>query len=497
MSKRKLVEMNSFFILSCARSGSTSLAKILNTSTNSICQSEPMPNLNVETRLAMDSKLTDEEIYKYLEESVIKRSDKFLKEYEVYGEKNVTFAPFITKMYEKLGCKFVFLKRDGRDVVTSMMNWHEQKFGNFYKEASTKGNPSNEALISAQNLLAYQDTSDFARPRPQKNDPLYYTWSRLSRFEMCSYYWSYINELYLQELSKIPREAWFELDYTNITPKRMIELSEFLGLEGLDEKKIDSMLNQKINSLSDRGLTKGKFPNWNNWDSTKRDKFDKLAANTMYKLGYYHNEITKWKPLSFGKYWEKEKGADNKWFEWMHESRKYAHDDIINFVEKKGDIESIADFGCGTAVGYCKAFDDKSFFGVDISADNINWCIENRKNPKHQYICQDFIKEPLFQKVDLVFSSGTIDNCYDVKSYISSMIESSKKYISFTLYRGWFPDLNKVEYNYNPDGYFYNDIGVSVLEKYLKELGCKDIYITPLETGKDDIIYETRVVAHV
>jgi hypothetical protein len=489
--------MNSFFILSSARSGSTSLAKILNTSSNSICQSEPMPNLNIETRLAMEGKLTDDEIYKFLEESVIGRSHEFLKEYEVYGEKNVTYAPFITKMYEKLGCKFVFLKRDGRDVVTSMMNWHEQKFGNFYKEANTKGNPSNEALISAQNLLAYQDTSDFARPRPLKNDSLYNEWNKLSRFEMCSYYWSYINELYLKELSMIPKDAWFELDYTNITPDRMIELGEFLGLDGLEKNNIDKMLNQKINSLSDRNSTSGKFLSWNNWDNDTRDKFDRFASDTMYKLDYYKDEISKWKPDNFGEYWKKQKGADNEWFEWMYDSRKYAHDDIIKLVEEKNDIESIADFGCGTAVGYCEAFKYKDFFGIDISADNINWCIENRKNPSHQYLCQDFIKEPLSQKVDLVFSSGTIDNCYDVKEYLTSMVKSSKKYISFTLYRGWFPDLDKIEYNYNPDGYFYNNIGVSILEKYLKELGCTDISITPLETGKDDIIYETRVVAHV
>ncbi len=41
-----------YFILSCARSGSTSLARILDTAGNGACVCEPVPNLNVESRLA-------------------------------------------------------------------------------------------------------------------------------------------------------------------------------------------------------------------------------------------------------------------------------------------------------------------------------------------------------------------------------------------------------------------------------------------------------------
>lgn len=491
-------QKSSFFILSCARTGSTSLAKILNTSTNSLCQSEPSPNLNREMRLAIEGKLSCEEIDRILEESVVARSREFLEKYEVYGEKNVTYAPFITKIYEKLGCKFVFIKRDGRDVVTSLMNWHGHKFGTVYREARDNGILSNEIIQVAKNLLSYQDSSDFSRPRPLNDNPLYYEWMNLSRFEMCSYYWSYINDLYLSELSKIAKDAYIELDYTNITAEKVIEVGEFLGLQGLELENIKMMLDQKINSLEDRGHSQGMFPKWNEWNSLQREQFDKFASNTMYTLGYYTDEISKWKPKTFGMYWRDKRGADNNWFTWMHKARKYAHDDLIRFVQELNtEIESIADFGCGTAVGYADAFKDKVFVGVDISENNIKWCKENRKNPKHDYICQDFIQKPLSKRVDLVFSSGTIDNSYDVKAYIKSMIDSSNKYISFTLYRGWFPNLETIEYHYNPDGYFYNDIGVSTIKRYLEELGCIDFSIVPLETLNDEILYETRVIAKV
>jgi perosamine synthetase len=59
MSQYSEIKARSFFILTCARSGSTSLSKILNEAENGVCKVEPAPNLNRETRLAMDGRLAD------------------------------------------------------------------------------------------------------------------------------------------------------------------------------------------------------------------------------------------------------------------------------------------------------------------------------------------------------------------------------------------------------------------------------------------------------
>ena len=458
--------MDSYFVLSCARSGSTSLAQILNLATNSICQSEPMPNLCIETRLAMEGKLSSAQIDEALEKSVISRVKQFENDYEVYGEKNVTYGPFVEQMYKRLGCKFIFLKRDGRDVVSSMMNWHNHKFGDYYKEAYDFGDVAPEALVAAKELLAYQDASDFSRPRPLVSSDLYLKWNSLSRFEMCSYYWSYVNDLYLEKLSKISKDDFIELDYTVATSKEVLMVVDFLELKGVEKYIVQEMLDKKINSLESRGYDKGGFPNWLSWSDEFRQKFEVFAKNTMYRLGYYADEATNWKPKGFGKYWQEQKQADNSWFEWMYNSRKYAHDDLVLFV-KNNKIKSVADFGCGTAVGYSEVFRDIEYVGVDISEGNIEWCKKNKQNFKHKYIARDFIQYPLDEKVDLVFSSGTIDNAYDVRAFIKAMVDSSKKCITFTLYRGWFLDLDDVIYNYNPDGYFYNDIGVKFLRRYL------------------------------
>ena len=100
----------SFFIVSCARSGSTSIANILNQASNCECIVEPTPNLNTETRLMMEGQLEDP--IKLLQETIVKRVQE--SKAEVYGEKNVTYAPFIKHLYDLLNCKFVFLTRDGR-----------------------------------------------------------------------------------------------------------------------------------------------------------------------------------------------------------------------------------------------------------------------------------------------------------------------------------------------------------------------------------------------
>lgn len=275
-----------FFILSCARSGSTSLAKILNTAENGICAVEPTPNLNRETRDMMEGRIADP--MAVLENTVIPRIWKKLTEVEVYGEKNLTYGPFISYLYQALKCKFVFLKRDGRDVVRSLINWHEKKFGSIYRECKETGNLSPTAISAAANLPVHFDTSDYARPRPLKNDPLYNEWENFTRLEMCAYYWATVNELYFDNLQKLPNNAWIMIDYTTPTAQDIEEVADFLGLKGLDNKLVQNMLQQKINSLKDRNAPYDSlWPIWRNWDRSMRQSFEMIASKTMYRLGYY------------------------------------------------------------------------------------------------------------------------------------------------------------------------------------------------------------------
>ncbi len=277
-----------YFILTCARSGSTSLAKILSTGSNTICAVEPAPNLNVETRLAMEGRLADPAAV--LKQTVIARVQKKQAEFEVYGEKNLTYGPFIRLLHEMLDCRFVFIRRDGREVVRSMIDWHDKKFGSIYRECRETGELTSQSISAAANLPVLLDYSDYSRPRPMRGESLYAEWENLSRAEMCAYYWARINNLYRDELERLPRESWIEIDYTQPTAGDIQRVMDFCGIKGFDAAAVSAMLDRKINSLQDREAPAGTYPSWPQWTDDMRQKFDRLAGTTMRRFGYYKDE---------------------------------------------------------------------------------------------------------------------------------------------------------------------------------------------------------------
>jgi hypothetical protein len=486
-----------FFILSCARSGSTSLATILNEAKNSYCAIEPLPNLNVETREMMDGRIKDP--YSVINKSILPRVQSNLKKIEIYGEKNVTYGPFVPYIRELLKCKFIFLKRDGRDVVSSLINWHEQMFGTVYRECKELGNLSSDAIKNAAGLPVHMDTSDYSRPRPAVSDSLYKKWENLSRAEMCAYYWSIVNEIYLTNLSLLPDDSWIEIDYSNVDSKAIMEIANFCNLKGLGLDRIQKLLDKRINSLEQRGFKKGTYPDWKNWGSSQREKFEKIARSAMLELGYFRDDYTKWKPMDYGEWWNIYDGGI-EWYTWMYNTRIKIHREMLAWIksrEEEGDtIETICDFGCGMSVGYCDEFKEKKYIGVDISAKNIEWCRKNRNNKLHQYLCLDFVSDSLPEPVDLVFSSGTLDNVYDIDACLKNMVKNSRKWIYVTFYRGWFPDLKEHKYLYDDKHKcFYNDASHIKILETLQSIGCQDIQISPIATESSEIPYETLVIA--
>ncbi len=273
-----------YFIISCARSGSTSLAKILDTATNGSCLVEPLPNFNRESRDFMEGRLRNPR--EVLVRDVLPRISMVLDEGRIYGEKNVTFGPFIPAFHEMLRCKFVFLTRDGRDVATSLMNWHNEAFGTIYRECNDAGSLSKLALRVKAALPLEEDSSDYARPRPGPDDPFYREWANLSRFEMVTWYWSHSNCLYAENLRGIPSEQWRQIDYTNVTADEIEELFDFLGLKGFNRAVTEKLLQQRINSLWERFHMRTRFPSWRDWSPEMFRQFKRIAAPTMQSLGY-------------------------------------------------------------------------------------------------------------------------------------------------------------------------------------------------------------------
>ena len=487
------VGMPPFFVLSSARAGSTSFARILDRADNGCCLTEPVPNLNTETRLAMEGRLEDPAAT--VAEHLVPRVRT--AEVQVYGEKNVTYGPFIGPLHKQLDARFILLARDGRDVVRSLMDWHEQMFGSVYREAPETGDLSQRARFTAGALPVHIDTSDFARPRPLKGDSMYDGWLERSRFEMCAWYWARIYSLYLDELAALPADAWHTLNYTGASPDQILDAARFLGLTGLDRDTIAGMLDSRINSLRERVDEAPHFPAWTSWNGLRRRQFAELAGPVMERLGYWDHPAVRWKPKNFGACWH-DKAADVDWYKWMFDGRRRMHEEAIQWVDAQGPDKSVMDLGCGVGEGYCDAFAGRPYIGVDLAAPSIDWASANRTNPKHRYEARDFIAEPFVGEADIVMSSGTIDNAYDPEAYLDAMISAARESIYLTCYRGFFPDQPEHEFMFSAEhGCFYADLSASRLREHLEARGCRDIVVEPRATGRIDIPFETRVIARV
>ena len=211
--------------------------------------------------------------------------------------------------------------------------------------------------------------------------------------------------------------------------------------------------------------------------------------------------MTKKRPKGYGSYWSKDKYKEKNfvdWYVWMYESRLKINKDFISWINNN-DIESIADFGCGIGIGFNKAFEDKEYIGIDISERNINWCKKNYKNPKHKYMCMDFIADSLPQKVDVSVCNGTLENVWSINDALRGMVNSSEKWIYASCFMGWYPDLKSHKYSWEDKKKVYSSL-ISPAESrvVLEDLGCTDIQIFPAKKGLDDESgYETIIIARV
>jgi len=211
--------------------------------------------------------------------------------------------------------------------------------------------------------------------------------------------------------------------------------------------------------------------------------------------------MAKKRPKGYGTYWSKSKYKEKnfvEWYTWMYKSRLKINKDFINWVNDN-DIDSIADFGCGIGIGFCKAFKDKEYIGIDISKRNIDWCKKNYKNPKHKYICMDFISDDLLQKVDVSVCNGTLENVWNINKALEGMVNNSKKWIYASCFMGWYPNLKSHKYSWVDKKNVYSSL-VSPIESrtVLEGLGCTDIQIFPAK--KDSSAgsgYETIIIAKV
>ena len=492
-----------FFIVGCGRSGTTAVTKLLSLDTALTIRTEPSPfladeNASLSQNRSFDMSLSVRNFFRDREERLERMNDP------LYIEKQVTLGPFIQEIHKQSNAKFIYVYRDGREVVSSWMNWHKLGFGSIYREAGDQDDLHPRARKAALSLLSDHDKNERSRPRLFPDTDPQASWLSYSRFEMLCHMWAKVNSDHLDNLLALPEEDVFFLNTNALTPETVNELFKFLGRPEPDPSASQTVVEAKINSPENRGFDGARFPSWMNWAQSERDTFKTITESTMKRLKYWDEEKGYWRPKNFGSFWKaKEHPAD--WYDWMFNHRRSIHQTFFNFVTEKqanGEaITSIIDLGCGTGHGYVDQFKDISYLGLDLNRHAIQAAGELALadgRTKHVFKVRDYLQDGIPETADIVMSSGTLDNVYDVPLCLEGMVAAAKKYIYFTAYRGWFPELKAHKYNYvREGGYFQTDVSPTALVHQLSALGCTDIQCRPLWTEHDEIPFETEVWARV
>jgi hypothetical protein len=268
---------NTFFIIGCARSGTTAVTKILNSSNNSKIYVEQEPNLCIESRNLYKGVLDSPvEIIKNAKEQQIKtENEKGL----IFGDKNPNYLPFIPYMEKLWQPKYVFVVRDGRDVVRSLMDWNKVCKGNIY---GMKEDDESSNINSPE-----QDWWDYSRLRPNPGDAYFKGWRGLTRFEKCCWYWNEFNAQSLKYCLSIDNNRWRIINLNKVSSGDFEKLFEFLRLNGFNSKEINTMLSSRINTSKDRGKVISEFPSWTSWSDKQMEIFHKHTKQLMRIFGYF------------------------------------------------------------------------------------------------------------------------------------------------------------------------------------------------------------------
>ncbi len=266
-----------FFIVSCHRSGSTALANILNTASNAEVFVEASPKLLVESRELILNRVTEPEAIlrdsrQHIIEEVCNRGNFFGDKSPIYA----SFLPYLLKIWD---AKIIYLHRDGRDVVRSLMDWHKfQKPVIYAREEDGSNGPD---------LPPEKDPWGYMLLRPTENEPLFNEWKSISRFEKCAWYWSKYNQICLDNIARLDSGNFKVVSATCLDTKGVKEIFNFLKLQGFDSQRVNKMLSKRINSVQDRFGLPDHFPDWKKWTNEQNSRFKLIASNTMMRLGYF------------------------------------------------------------------------------------------------------------------------------------------------------------------------------------------------------------------
>lgn len=210
------------------------------------------------------------------------------------------------------------------------------------------------------------------------------------------------------------------------------------------------------------------------------------------------------RPMNYGEWWRTHPhGAE--WYQEIFTARQAIHDAFIAWVKAteaatKDHFGAVLEVGCGCAVVYPDIFAGRHYVGFDFSQKEIDWCVANRSQAGREFFCGDFL-EPADrprENFDLVFSHAVVDHVYDIDLFVLACVSKCKPrgWIYLTAYRGWYPELSSHVYAWDDwTTCFYNSLSAHRVSQQLIRMGCTDVRVEALPTGKPETPFETVIIA--
>nr|CCF78721.1 conserved hypothetical protein [Rubrivivax gelatinosus S1] len=187
---------------------------------------------------------------------------------------NVMRVPYLLALFPR--AKFVFIQRDGRDNISSMIDgWRygrtdgrfelSQFFGPFPEEVAIEGG-------------AFREWAFFVPPG-------WRDYNRASLAEVCAFQWISANRLALDARAEVPPEQWIHLRYEDIFERPVEMFRE--AFERLDVAFTDD-LQARCANLQPTSVVKGKpkREKWRDHNPQEIEAVLPMIRPLMHELGY-------------------------------------------------------------------------------------------------------------------------------------------------------------------------------------------------------------------
>jgi len=209
----------------------------------------------------MQKGFDDENINKLVSQIFLAAREDFLyKSYlhkKVYIETNnrITFlAPGLKYLFPK--AKFVHLYRHPGEFIRSGIR------RKYY-------DPSNK------------NEHELGRLLPLKGTKYYNLWNSFDYIQRVAWLWNETNLFVEKFLETLDSTQYRQLNFNNLTVKKVKNILEFLDINEIDEEAIEKAIKKPVNVQK-----RGSFPHYRDWSKEDKDKVREICGDLAKKYGY-------------------------------------------------------------------------------------------------------------------------------------------------------------------------------------------------------------------